>query len=181
MQRAAISSLIGAVFGLVYVLVNASKLPDSPAIGLRVLSILIFVAVYLAIRRLPTEDGDAPAGSGFGRNYWTVVAVEAVAGIAGIAIIAGPLRHEEASVAWISLVVGVHFLVLSRVWRRPSLDYLGGLIALAGLVGLVLAFAGGSDESVAIAGGIVPGFVLLLASWWGAWQARAAIVRDSAS
>lgn len=173
MQRSGITSLIGAVFGLVYILVNAGKLPDTPAITLRILGILVFVAVYLAIRHLPADEvDDAAPTSRFDRRYWAVVAAEFVAGLAGIAIIAGPLHHEEASVAWISLVVGLHFIELARLWHQPRLTLLGGAIAGCGLVGLILAFGDAGDESVALAGGILPGAILLGASWWTADRTR---------
>lgn len=178
-QRSVMASLIGAVLGLVYILVNASKVPDTPAITLRVLAILVFVAVYLAIRHVPapeefSAEGDSAADrvSTFDRQYWTIAAIEFLIGVAGIAIIAGPLHHEEASVAWISLVVGVNFLSLAQTWRQPGIAGLGGVIAICGMVGLVLAFGGASDESVASLGGILPGAILLGASWWAANRSR---------
>ncbi|HEX2903781.1 MAG TPA: hypothetical protein VHO01_10045 [Jatrophihabitans sp.] len=174
MQRSGISTLIGAVFGLVYILVNAGKLPDTPAIILRIAAILVFVAVYLAIRHLPADD-DEPSASRFDRRYWTVVATELIAGLVGVAVVAGPLHHEEASVAWISLVVGVHFVELARIWAHPRLTVLGGAIAACGVLGLVLAFAHGTDEAVAVTGGILPGTVLLLASWLAALGLRRAV------
>lgn len=216
------TSLLGAVSGLVYILVNAGKLPDTPAIALRILAILVFVGVYLAIRHAPAEDEDPrPGESRFDRRYWILAIVELVVGIAGIAIIAGPLQHEEASVAWISLIVGIHLAIRSRIspdpaarplastaglgstarpgpttglgsTARPATGLgstaglgstsapgwtiaLGLAIGLCGLAGLVLAFAGGSDEAVAAAGGILPGAILLSASWWSAHLVQRAV------
>ncbi len=173
------ASLIGAVLGLVYILVNASKVPDTPAITLRILAILVFVAVYLAIRHVPapdefSADGDSAVdrAGAFDRQYWAIAAIEFVVGIAGIAIIAGPLHHEEASVAWISLIVGINFLSLAQTWSQRGIGRLGGVIAVCGVVGLVLAFANASDESVASIGGILPGAILLGASWWAAHRSR---------
>jgi len=163
------NSLIGAVFGLVYVLVNAGKLPDVPATVLRIAAILAFVAVYLAIRKVPAdEDDDEPAGPGFGRRYWLIVIAEIAAIFIGLAVIAGPVHHEQASVAWISLVVGLHFFALARLWEQPAFHVLGGLLTGCGLVGLVLALAGAGDAVVASVGGIIPGVVLLGAGWLGA-------------
>ena len=64
-----------------------------------------------------------------------MVAAE-VAGIAaGSALLNGPLDWPHAVVAWVSVVVGMHFAVLAAVWR-VSLSGLGAAIALCGLAGL---------------------------------------------
>ncbi len=77
----------------------------------------------------------------------------------------------EAGVAWVSFVVGVHFVALGAVFREPLFHWLGGAIGACGLVGLALAAAGAGTESVAVVSGIVPGTLLLASGWWGARQA----------
>jgi hypothetical protein len=171
--RTETSSLIGAVLGLVYVLVNASKLPDDPAVVLRILSILGLVAVYLAVRKLPADDSEPVMAASRARaETRRVTVIAAVFALLGTGFIAGPLHHEEATVAWLSLIFGLYCVSVARVWRHPALRALGTGIAACGLVGLVLAFAGMPDESVAIFGGILPAALLLAAAWRQALRAR---------
>lgn len=74
-----LGSLIGAAFGLVFVLVNTSSVPTALAVLLRVLGVVAFLVVLIAVRRRgPTTDTRA-AGGGFGRGYWLAVAAEVLA------------------------------------------------------------------------------------------------------
>ena len=71
-------------------------------------------------------------------------------------------------VAWISVVVGIHFVVLARVWTFRPLYLLGAAMGLCGAAGLVGAGAGASNAVVAGIGGVIPGTLLLLSGCWGA-------------
>ena len=158
--------LIGAVFGLIYVVVNAGSL-DSPAGPvLQGLGVLAFVGVLVALRRKPPAGGSAPGG--FGRGYRLVVAAEVVAAVAGIVALNGPLDLPEGVLPWISFVVGVHFLALARVWGEPSLAWVGGGIAVLGAVALGLAANDASPATIAAVAGVGPGALLLAGSLWGA-------------
>ena len=164
-----LGSLIAAVFGLVYVMANSGPLPQGLAFTLQVVAVLVFVALVVAIVRgrslaLPDES----ARGGFGRGYWVVVAVEVVAIAAGVAVLKGPLGAPYVSVAWISLVVGLHFFALARVWREPLFGWLGGPIALCGLVGLAAAAFGASAAFIAVVAGMVPAALLFAFSALGA-------------
>ena len=165
-----LGSLIAAVFGLVYVMANSGPLPQGLAFTLQVVAVvLVFVALVVAIVRgrslaLPDES----ARGGFGRGYWVVVAVEVVAIAAGVAVLNGPLGAPYVSVAWISLVVGLHFFALARVWREPLFGWLGGPIALCGLVGLAAAAFGASAAFIALVAGMVPAALLFAFSALGA-------------
>ena len=163
---------IGTAFGLVYVLVNAGVLPAPWPLALRVVAVLAFVGVQLALQaaaRRPAPD-QVYRGGGFTRAYWLVVAVEAVALFGGLEVLARVFDAPEAGVAWVSVVVGVHFVALAVVWREASLHVLGAALALCGTAGLVLAATGTGDVVIATVGGVVPGFVLLAG---GAWAATA--------
>ena len=56
------------------------------------------------------------------------------------------------------------------VARRPAwtLAVVGAVVAVAGVVGFVLALTGAPDAAVAVAAGVVPSATLLAGSWWAA-------------
>lgn len=155
---------IGTAFGLAYVLVNSGALPSAVATVLRVLAVLTFIGVQVAMRRGPADGGSAPDGAvrqRFGRGFWTVAFFEVVAVIGGIQVLSRVFDLPDAGVAWVSVVVGVHFNALALVWRESSLHVLAGVLTLLGVAGLVLAFAGASAATVVTVGGVLPGFWLL--------------------
>src|SRR5262249_60280333 len=83
------------------------------------------------------------AGGGFGsRWYWLAGAGEVAACPGGVALLSGPAGLPGAGVAWVSAVVGVHFVVLDALWRLRLFRLLGAAIALCGIAGLAAAAAG---------------------------------------
>jgi hypothetical protein len=173
--------LIGASFGLVYVVVNAGALPSALAAALRLVGVAAFIAVLAALRRAgPANAAASPERGHFGRGYQLVVAGEVAAGVAGLALLNGPLDTPRAGVAWVSLVVGVHFVALGGLWREPSLRWLGAGIAGCGAAGLILAVAGAGASPIAAVSGVVPGALLLAGSWWGTRAARGRAARNVA-
>ncbi|GAA2638597.1 MULTISPECIES: hypothetical protein [Streptomyces] len=171
------SGLVGAVFGLVFVLVNAGNLPAAVAVVVRVLAIGSFIWLFIALRRAgaPRAEGQvATAPRLFGRRYLLVVAAEVAAALAGILVINLVLHTPHATVAWISLVVGLHFFGLAAVWRAPSLRLLAAAMAACGAAGLVLAACAVPLAVIATVAGILPGVLLLGSVWWGVRSAPAA-------
>ncbi|MFJ6049570.1 hypothetical protein [Streptomyces sp. NPDC092307] len=167
--------LIGAIFGLVFVAANAGTLPTVAAVPLRVLAVVSFVALFIALRRTrttPAADESTGTVTGtaapkrFGRGYRLVVAAEVVAALAGFLVITRVLHTPQASVAWLSLVVGLHFFGLAAVWRMPSLRWLAAAMTACGAAGLALAACGASLAVIASVAGIAPGALLLGAVWW---------------
>ncbi len=163
---------IGTTFGLVYVLVNAGQLPSTVALVLRVVAGLSFVGTQVALQRAvraPVPEREGPRRR-FGRGFGLVVLAEAVALFGGVQVLVRVLDAPEAGVAWVTVVVGVHFVGLAVLWREPSLHVLGGALTLAGVAGLVLAVGDAGEAAVAAVGGVVPGFVLLGGGAWAATQ-----------
>ncbi len=158
-----IGHLIGASFGTVFVLVNASGLPSNAAVPLRILAVIAFVVVVLGFVRTVRElrATGAPRPVGFPRFYWMVVALEALALFGGLAV----LRPIEpaAALGWIALVVGVHFLPLAGLWPegRTQLLWIASLMSALGVLGLVLAFTVHDAVLVAVVSGVGSGLVLL--------------------
>jgi hypothetical protein len=126
--------VIGAVFGLVYVVVNAGVLPSPAGPLLQVLGVAAFIGVLAALRRgTRTRAAGSGAERGFGPGYRRVVAAEVAAAVVGIVLLNGPLDLSQGVLPWVSFVVGVHFLALARVWEEPSLGWLGpGALLLTG-------------------------------------------------
>jgi hypothetical protein len=167
MTRAQMHRLIGGVFGLVYVVVNAGALPSPAAPVLRALAIAAFVALVVATRRAVAEPGGTtPQAMPFSWGYWLVVAAEAAAIVAGWAVISIAFHASYAAVGWISVVVGVHFAGLALVWRQRFFNWLGAAIAICGVTGLAAAAAGSSAAVIAAVAGVAPGALLLAAGFW---------------
>jgi hypothetical protein len=161
--------VVGAAFGLVYVVVNGRALPTPVSLSLQSLGVIAFIGVLIALRRAePLAASDGLARQGFGRGYWLVVAAEVVAFAGGNALLNGPLDLPRGVLPWISFVVGVHFLGLAKVWAEAPLAWVGGGIAVLGLIGLGLAVGGASDAVVATVAGVCPGVLLLTGSLWSA-------------
>lgn len=168
MSSAHLGSLIGAIFGLIYVLVNARELPLVAGVGVAVHGIGAFFGVLVALRRARRPpDPSVAAGRGFGRRYWLVVATEVAAMAAGLVVLNGPLDAPEAGIAWISVVVGLHFFPLAALFGVPFLRRLGAAIAGCGVLGLALAAGNAGAAPIAAVSGVVPGVLLLTASWCG--------------
>ncbi|MDY0811920.1 hypothetical protein [Kitasatospora purpeofusca] len=174
MHKKQTAPFIGAAFGLAFVLANAAALPAAVGVLLRVLAILAFLRLLLALRRRPAgagtgadTDGGAGATGGeaaaplFGRGYRLVVAAEVAVGLVGLVVINPVLHAPKATVGWIALVVGLHFFGLAAVWRQPSLNALAAAMSGCGAAGLALAATGVPAAVVATVAGILPGALLL--------------------
>ncbi|WP_063752754.1 hypothetical protein [Streptomyces sp. NRRL S-350] len=163
MRNNQLGRLIGASFGLVFLLRNAGAFPTLVSVPLRVLAVLAFLRVFLAIRRTPPAADDGRATAVFGKGYRLVVAAEVVAGLGGLVVLNPVLHLPEASVGWISLVVGLHFFGLAAAWGMPVVRRLAAALSACGALGMALALADAPFAVTATVAGIVPG-VLLLAS-----------------
>ena len=92
-------------------------------------------------------------------------------------VLRGPAGLPNAVVAWVSVVVGVHFLLLAAIWRLRLFRHLGAAITLCGVAGLTA--AGAPAAVIAVAGGVLPGVLLLAAAYQGATRAGQAAHRDA--
>ncbi|GAA1007121.1 hypothetical protein [Nocardiopsis tropica] len=141
------STLIGTGFGLAFVLANTGP-PLSPtvALALRVVAVAAVVAVLalvVAIGRRPAADpGPDGPRMRFDAFFGAVLAVEAVALFGGILALRALDAPMQANVAWIALVVGLHFFPLARRWRARSLVFTAVYMSVLGLAGLAMVFAG---------------------------------------
>ena len=156
--------IIGGVFGFVYVMANATVLPPGVAQALRAIAVVAFFGLFVEMRRIHDLDR-SPAHGRFGRADWTVVAVEIIALFVGALVVTGLFDAGDAVVAWVSVVVGVHFVALAAVWHQQFYDRLGVAIAICGSAGLGAAALGASAGVIGTISGVVPGFLLIGAAY----------------
>ncbi|WP_131096944.1 hypothetical protein [Streptomonospora litoralis] len=162
--------LIGSSFGAVFVCVNVQPpLPAAASATLRVAAVAAFLTVvalgFAAARRGAFgESGADDASAGrppmFGRGFLLVVAAEAVVLFGGFPVLRELGAPAEANLAWIALVVGVHFIALAAVWRAPSVAVPGAALALLSAAGFALA-AAALAPLVPLVSGVGSGAVLL--------------------
>jgi len=167
--------LVGAVFGAVFVVVNAqSPLNMVAANLLRVAACLAaagVVAMWISTAR-KERSAAGPQRNMFSHGYLIVVAAEAILLFGGIRVLAAWERPEQTNVAWVAFVVGVHFIALAPVWKDWSIAVPGVVLTLLGTTGLVLA----STAAVAwvpLISGVLSGVVLLTGALTFGWRAVA--------
>jgi hypothetical protein len=164
---------VGAAFGTAFVLANAhSPLGENVRFGLRIAIVGIDVALLLliatAVRRRRARGNPRPAGSGetrawFGRSFVWVVAGELFLLVAGLQLLRALDAPTQANVAWIALVVGLHFVAFAAIWRERSIAVPGWLLFALGVAGLVMSDTGGL-RWVPLVSGVASGCALLIGS-----------------
>ena len=158
-----VGSMVAIAFGTVFVLVNSAGLPAPwplviRAVGL-VVAALLMVGLVLMVRGAPPAM-QAPASDYMDRRYWLIVALEAGALFGGLAVVNGVLHRSAVSVAWVALVVGVHFFGLARIWRMPLYHWLGAAMTVLGLAGFLIYALGGTAAIVGLVAGVGSGAAL---------------------
>ncbi|HEX6357475.1 hypothetical protein [Actinophytocola sp.] len=156
-------SLVGVVFGLVFIEVNSGELPGSWPLVVRVAGAVV-AAVLLAglvlVARKGVAEREVPSGGFIGRRYWNIVGIEGLALFGGLALINGVFGRPEFAVPWIALVVGVHFIALAAAWRIPLHRWLGIVQTILGLIGFALAATGAALGTVNLVAGVGSGVAL---------------------
>lgn len=150
MWRASEGSVAGAVFGLVYLVVNAGTCPRLWARRRGCWGWWPFLVVLVAVvRARPAPMMFRTHMAGFGRGYWKMVAVEVIVIATGVAVLGGPLYAPQAGVAWVFVIVGVKFFPLAAIFGEPFFRSLGAAVAARGVMGLVSVAAGARAALVA--------------------------------
>jgi hypothetical protein len=167
-------ALVGAVFGLVFVEANSGELPRTWQTVARVGGAVVFVLLLIGIRRARRagKAGEPASGTAFGRGYWLIVAAEAAALVGGLIVINVVVGAHELTVAWIALVVGVHFFGIGILWKAGAFHVLATMLAILGIAGFALHAAGASALTVALVSGVASGIVLDLAAAASAFARR---------
>lgn len=160
----AVGSVVAIAFGTVFVLVNSGGVPAPWPLVIRVIGLLV-AALLVTGLVLVSRRGSSltSSASGFDHRYWLIVALEAGALFGGLAVINGVLHGKAVSVAWVALVVGVHFFGLARIWRMPLYYWLGAAMAILSLAGFLIYALGGSAAIVGLVSGVGSGTALYAA------------------
>ncbi|WP_252199888.1 hypothetical protein [Brevibacterium sp. RIT 803] len=115
-----------------------------------------------------SAQGQVAAGSRrtvpFGRSYWIIVGIEALALFGGTRLLSG-LGHPELGVAWVAFVVGTHFYALGHVFKLDRFHILATVVTLCGIAGFIAFFAS-VPAFIPVFSGIISGFVLLAFGLW---------------
>ncbi len=153
-----IGSLIGAVAGLVFVLINAGAVPLSLVWG--VLAAIAFAAVtWFVVLRGPDAVWPPPSQAAL-RTYAISVAAMIVAIPVGATIVSNAFGKPDVVPVWVVFVVGAHFHPFAGAFQMPVFRWLSGALVVDSVVG---AFAALTFDDATAAGwtGVVAGFLLL--------------------
>ncbi|MFG3441308.1 hypothetical protein ACGF0J_29035 [Nonomuraea sp. NPDC047897] len=169
--------LVGAVFGAVFVVVNAQSPLNSVTVNvLRVVAVLAaasVVAMWFATARRERPTAAGPRRNMFGRGYLIIVAAEVILLFGGIRLLAAWEQPEQMNVAWVAFVVGVHFVALAPVWKDWGIAVPGAVLTVLGVAGLVMA-ATSAVTWVPLVSGVLSGAVLLAGSVTFGWRGMTA-------
>jgi hypothetical protein len=169
-----IGILVGATGGLAFVLENThAPLHAAVSVTLRIIAVVaLIVLVTLGVfagrpwsrQRSPSERRRAKdETSWYGRRFWLIVAAEFALFQAGFQALRALNAPPQASVGWIALVVGLHFVAFARLWREPSVALLGVIVSALGAAGLAMSDTSGVAWAPFVSG-VLSGFVLLTGS-----------------
>ena len=159
MRNRPIGSVIGAIAGLAFVLINVGTVP-APLLW-RLLAASGFVAIiFFVVLRGSEADQVSPSRSAV-RTYGISVAAMVLAIPLGATIITNVLDRPNAVLVWVVFVVGVHFLPLAHAFHLPVFRWLSASLVVVSVVGAVPTL---TSDSATTAGrtGVAAGFVLLL-------------------
>jgi hypothetical protein len=161
-----VGSVVAISFGTVFIIVNTGDLPGPWSVIIRVAGVLAAAALVVGlafVTRSAAPVTQAPASGFVDRRYWLIVLAEAIALFGGLIVINGVLHRSAVAVAWVALVVGVHFFGLARVWHMPHFTGLGAAITLLGLAGFVIYALGGPAAAISLVAGVGSGAALYAA------------------
>jgi hypothetical protein len=157
-----LGSLIAIVFGLVFVEVNSGDLPGVWPVVARIGGLIVAAALLFGLLRGPrSNQPEQPRDGGFtGRGYRRIVGLEVLALVVGLALINFAFHRPELTVAWLAVVVGVHFLPLGALWRIRPFLVLGATLLLLGVAGFVLGSLLSTPWVVGLVSGVCSGVAL---------------------
>jgi hypothetical protein len=176
-MRRFIGLIIGAGFGTLFILINSGPpLEPTVTLVLRVLAVLGFVALVVGTVLIgrPSSSPDSRSGvdpepatglqmDQFGTRYWIVVAAEVVLLFGGFQVLRRLEAPAQTGVAWVAVVVGVHFIAFLWVWKQRSILIPGVLLTGYGVVGLIMATTS-AVAWVPVVSGVLSGVTLLAGS-----------------
>jgi hypothetical protein len=162
MNGARVGALVGLVGGLLFVVVNGFVLPtpwSGVVMGLALLVALL--ATRTVLRTAPDPEAYRPDSRQM-QAFWITIALEVAALVGGGLVLNQVLHVPEASLPWISLVLGVHWLVFKTVFQQDVFLWLGWFTLTLGIVGMIAALSRiGPPESPVVVSGLLTGLVMI--------------------
>lgn len=158
-----VGHLIGASFGVVFIVRNGGLLGGPAQLIASVLAAIAVTVVLIAfiatIRR-----GERPPARDLPRShvaFWVIVALEVVLLFGGLALL--NVIEPAANVGWIALIVGLHFLAFTLWWipGQRELVVIGAIMVALGVAGLAIAFSTHDVALVEFVSGFWSGVVLV--------------------
>jgi hypothetical protein len=136
-----LGSLIGAVGGLVFIVVNAGGVDSPTGLVVRIVGVVAFLAVvWLSVFRPSARAGSvgpAPTAKAM-RVYWICVTAEVVGFFVGNQVLVRVFDRPDLVVVWVVLVVGAHFVPFAAAFHAPTFLVLGWTMIGLAVVGGVL-------------------------------------------
>jgi hypothetical protein len=181
-HRRLTGSIFAAIAGALLVEFTTGSVSPVPHLTLRAIGLAEFasfvVTVYWIRRMLPPEPA---AHRAVPPAYWLLVAAQMA--VFGLGLLLGRevLHIHHGVIAWVCVVVGLHFVGFAGLCASSLLRWLGAAVVACGAVGLVLAARNAVPATVATTG-VVAGFVLLTGGWLMALLLRrtpAAVAQES--
>lgn len=169
MQTRPIGSIIGAIAGLVFVLINAGSVPAS--LVWRIGAAVVFAAIIWFVVLRGPEVHQVPHSRPALRTYGIAVAAMVVVIPLGAAIIGNVLDRPNAVLVWVVFAVGAHFLPFAHAFKLPVFRWLSASMVVVSVIGAVPTLAFDSATAAAWTG-VVAGFVLLFFSAAGPHLSR---------
>jgi hypothetical protein len=158
LSGAQLGSLIGAIAGALFILINAGG--TGSAVPIRIAGVVLFAgAVTWGVVRAPQSTPVALSPQA-GRTYWLSVLAEIVAIPVGASLINNVFDRPELTVLWVVAVVGLHFLPFSRAFAAPMYLWLGVTMIVLAVIGAIVTIVADSNSAPSWFG-VVTGIVLL--------------------
>jgi MFS family permease len=162
MNGARVGALIGLVGGLLFVVVNGFVLPtpwSGVVIGIALLVALL--ATRTVLRTAPDPEAYRPDSRQM-QAFWITIGLEVAALVGGGLVLNQVLHVPEASLPWVSLVLGLHWLVFKTVFQQDVFLWLGWFTLTLGIVGMIAALSKiGPPESPVVVSGLLTGLVMI--------------------
>lgn len=145
-----LGAMIGAVGGLLCVLLNGGALPAPYDLVVWLVGIGVFVAVvwYAVVRTRSLAAGPAPAAQAV-RIYWLCVIAELIAIPVGSQVLVRGLDRPVLVPVWVVFVVGVHFLSFARAFGVALFTVLGAALIIVAIAALQVGPPGAAGAGVA--------------------------------
>ncbi|MEO6881275.1 MAG: hypothetical protein ABI181_10075 [Mycobacteriaceae bacterium] len=178
MRTRPVGSLVGAIAGLVFVLVNSGAVPGS--LLWRAAAAVAFVAVIWFVVLRGPEVEQAPPSRDAVRTYGFAVVAMVVAIPVGARILSDVLDRPSAVLVWVVFVVGAHFLPFAHAFHLPVFRLLAASLVVVAIIGAVPTLTSNSEAAAGWTG-VAAGFVLLFFSAAGPHLSRSSAARSAGS